>query len=241
MTIPAWHLLPQHFLHSNIANDPDVYEVENESADSDRVIERAMARIAPWEDKVVLDLGAGTGFHLPRFASTAAHVVAVEPAAHLRLRLMKRLVDLNLPNVSVIGASAADIPLRDDAVEIVHARFAYFFGPGCEAGLRELERVVAPGGTAFIIDNDLRSSTFASWVVSSYDGHSLPEIDRHEQFWLDQGFTIERLTTTWRLPSRESFEQVIRLEFPLDHTQRIIASHDGLEVDYHMLLIHRTY
>ncbi|MGB3328892.1 MAG: class I SAM-dependent methyltransferase, partial [Thermomicrobiales bacterium] len=216
------------------------YEIENESADPDGVIERAMARIAPWDGKVVLDLGAGTGFHLPRFADRAAHVIAIEPDGHLRLRLMQRLIDRQLTNVSVIGASAADIPLRDDAVDIVHARFAYFFGPGCEPGLRELERIVAPGGTVFIIDNDLRSGTFASWVRSSYDGYAPEEIDRIEQFWRDEGFTLERLASRWLLPSREAFERIIRLEFPPDHAGRIIAAHDGLEVDYHLLLLHRT-
>jgi SAM-dependent methyltransferase len=240
MTPPAWHLLPEHYEGSNIANDPGLYEIENESADPDGTVEMAMQRIAPWDGKVVLDLGAGTGFHVPHFAATAAHVVVVEPGAHLRLHLMQRLIDQQISNASVIGASAADLPLRDNAVDIVHARFAYFFGPGCEPGLRELERVVAPGGTAFIIDNDLRSGTFAAWVRSGYNV-SPPDIDANEQFWLDQGFTIERLASRWSLPSRDAFERIIRLEFPADHAARIIASHSSLEIDYGLLLIHRTY
>ena len=34
---------------------------------------------ADWAGRVVLDLGCGTGFHLPRFAATAARVFGVEP------------------------------------------------------------------------------------------------------------------------------------------------------------------
>jgi predicted RNA methylase len=33
----------------------------------------------PWQDQVVLDLGAGTGFHLERFHRHAQQVLAVEP------------------------------------------------------------------------------------------------------------------------------------------------------------------
>lgn len=76
------------------------------------------------------------------------------------------------------------IPLRDHSVDVAHARFAYFFGPGCEPGLTELERILKPGGTAFVIDNDLRSGTFASWVRAAHD-LSNDEIDETEQFWID--------------------------------------------------------
>jgi ubiquinone/menaquinone biosynthesis C-methylase UbiE len=240
VTGPRWHLLPQHFEGTNIANDPDLYEVENESADPDRTVETAMAQIAPWDGKVVLDLGAGTGFHVRRLAATAAHVIAVEPGAELRRRLMQRLIDQDLTNVSVLGASAADLPLRDHTVDIVHARFAYFFGPGCEPGLRELDRVIAPGGTAFIIDNDLRSGTFAQWVTSSY-GYAPADVEKIERFWLDQGFTIARLASRWRLPSRDAFERIIRLEFPATHAEGIIDSHASLDIDYDLLLLHQTY
>jgi predicted RNA methylase len=38
-----------------------------------------MASIADWSSRDVLDLGCGSGFHLPRFATTARHVLGVEP------------------------------------------------------------------------------------------------------------------------------------------------------------------
>ena len=38
-----------------------------------------MAAVADWAGRDVLDIGCGTGFHLPRFAATAASVIGVEP------------------------------------------------------------------------------------------------------------------------------------------------------------------
>jgi ubiquinone/menaquinone biosynthesis C-methylase UbiE len=240
LTEQTWTENPEFYANSNIAHDHQVYEIENLAADPDRTVESAMHRIAPWEGKVVLDIGAGTGFHIPRFAATAAHVVAVDPDPQLRHVMMQRMVHEGISNVSIIGASAADIPLRDYSVDIVHARFAYFFGPGADSGLRELERVIAPCGTAFIIDNDLRSGTFATWVLRGYDNPDAI-VAEYETFWRKHGFTIDRLASRWAFERREDFERVIRLEFPEDQAARIIDEHEGLEVDYNLLLIHRQY
>lgn len=235
-----WHQNPQYLRAPNISGDPDLYEIENLAADPDGVVEAAMRRIHAWDDAVVMDVGAGTGFHIERFHRDAAHVIAVEPDPALRLALMRRLVDRNLTRTSVIGASAASIPLGDHSVDIAYARFAYFFGPGCEPGLAELERILKPGGTAFIIDNDLRSGTFASWVRAAHD-ISNDEIDETEQFWIDQGFTIERLSSRWRFHDRDAFERVVHLEFPAEDAEKFLSDHPGLEVDYDLLLIHKTY
>jgi hypothetical protein len=116
-----------------------------------------MWQIAPWRDEVVLDVGAGTGFHLERFHRHAQQVLAVEPDGRLRLLAMERVARLGLERVSVLAGSAERLLLADASVGVAHARFAYFFGPGCEPGLAELARVIRPGGTAFIVDNDWRS------------------------------------------------------------------------------------
>ena len=238
MTAPWFHA-PEYRVSPNITGDVDLYEIENLAADPDRTVERAMRRIASWDGKVVMDIGAGTGHYIDRLHEDAAHVIAVEPDPMLRMCLMQRLADRALIRTSVIGASAASIPLCDGSVDIAHARFAYFFGPGCEAGVAELERILTPGGTAFIIDNDLRTGTFAAWVKAAYGDRQDP--DKIESFWQDQGFTIERVSSRWRFARRDDFERVVRLEFPTECAERVITTHSGLEVDCSLLLIHKTF
>lgn len=236
----AWHQIPGFLRSPNISGDWRLYEVENRAADPDHVIERAMGDIAPWNGKVMMDVGAGTGFHIESFHLDAAHVIAVEPDAQLRRELMHRLVERNLTQTSVIGASAASIPLRDESVDMAHARISYFFGPGCEPGLRELERIIRRSGTAFIIDNDLRCGTFAEWVRAAYgDAHMDPDII--ETFWRAQGFEIEHLQSYWRFENRDDLERVVHLEFPDEHAARFVADHPGLEIDYNLLLIYKTF
>ena len=54
----------------NIWHHPATYEIENRAVDPDGRLEAAMAAIAAWAGRAVLDVGCGTGFHLPRFAAT---------------------------------------------------------------------------------------------------------------------------------------------------------------------------
>lgn len=224
----------------NIQSAPEVYEIENEAADPDGRIEAAMHRIAPWAGKTVLDIGAGTGFHIARFHGAAAHVIAVEPHAASRLRAMQRVAALGLERASVLLGSAERLLLPDASVHVAHARFAYFFPPDCDPGLRELERVVRPGGAAFIVDNDLRSGTFASWLRRTPEGMRI-DSGADEAYWRARGFEIERIPSEWRFQDRADLEAVLRLEFPSELAEQLLTEHEGLRVEYHYLLAYRRY
>ncbi len=67
----------------------------------------------------------------------------------------------------VLHGAAEHIPLPDAVVDVVHARFAYFFPPGCDAGLAEVLRVLRPQGTLVVVDNDHRNGEFAELLGSS--------------------------------------------------------------------------
>jgi ubiquinone/menaquinone biosynthesis C-methylase UbiE len=195
-----------------------------------------MAAIASWSGRDVLDLGGGSGFHLPRFADTAARVYGVEPHPSL-LRLAARRTR-SLANVTVLGGTAQTVPLPNASVDVVHARWAYFFGPGCEPGLRELSRVVRRGGTAFVIDNDATRSTFGRWFRRGY-----PNIDPAavERFWASQGWTRVQLEIDWRFDAREDLEAVVRIEFTPEVADAILAEHPGTTVDYAVNLWWRQF
>jgi SAM-dependent methyltransferase len=219
----------------NIWEHPATYELENRAVDRDGVIEAAMASLADWTSRDVLDLGCGTGFHLPRFAA-AARVYGVEPHPAL-LRLAARRTR-SLPQVTLLAGTAQAVPLPDASVDVAHARWAYFFGPGCEPGLRELARVVRRGGTAFVIDNDVTRSTFGGWFRRGY-----PAIDpvAVERFWSAHGWTRVPLDVDWRFEDRADLEAVVRIEFDPDVASAILAEHQGTTVDYAVNLWWRRF
>ena len=154
----------------NIWHHPTAYETENRAFDRTGVLLSVMRDIADWADSDVLDIGCGTGFHLPVFATTAASVRGVEPNHELRALAERRT--RRLANVSVLAGLADELPLPPASVDVAHARWAYFFGPGCEPGLAELDRVLRPGGTAFVIDNDPAHSVFGGWFRRGF-----PDVD----------------------------------------------------------------
>lgn len=222
----------------NIWVSPDVYEVENRGVDPDGLIEAAMVAIHDWTGQRVLDVGCGSGFHLSRFAQSASAVLGVEPYEPLVILARQRIRDLALASTSVVSGAAQALPLADGSVDVVHARWAYFFGPGCEPGLAEVERVLRPGGTAFVIDNDASRSTFGRWFRRAHPAHDPVAIER---FWTRQGWSRERINMRWSFRSRADFESVLQIEFSQTLVDGILAEHAGTGVDYAVSLWWRTF
>jgi ubiquinone/menaquinone biosynthesis C-methylase UbiE len=212
----------------NIWGAPDVYETENLGVDRDGLIESAMEALHPLAGTDLVDVGCGSGFHLPRFAGLGARsIVGVEPHPPL-LELARERV-AGQPGIQVVDGTAQALPLPDRSVDVAHARWAYFFGAGCEPGLAELARVLRPGGTAFVVDNDATRSTFGSWFRRAYPAYDPMAVER---FWARQGWSRERLVIRWDFDSREDFEAVVRIEFPETVAEGIFAEHNGSGVDY---------
>ena len=211
----------------NIWHHTATYELENRAADPDGRLWSTLQSLASWEARDVLDLGCGSGFHLPLFAATARSVVGVEP--HPDLVALARRRTRRLASVSVGQGVAQAIPLPDASVDVVHVRWAYFFGPGSEPGLAEIDRVVRRGGTALVIDNDATRSTFGGWFRRGY-----PDVDpvAVERFWSTRGWTRTPVDMGWRFASRADLEAVVRIEFAPEVADAVLAEHAGLEVDY---------
>jgi SAM-dependent methyltransferase len=200
----------------NIWHWPDVYERENRVQDADGVIWAALRAAVPWAGADVLDIGCGDGFHLPVFAAEAASVVGVEPYAPLVARARARVGS----RAKVLRAGATDLPLPDASVDLVHARTAYFFGPGCEPGLAEAQRVLRPGGAIAIVDLDASVPPYGDWMRADLPRYDPAGIER---FFEREGFSMLRLLTTWRFPDRASLDAVLRIEFSQPVAERALA------------------
>ena len=214
----------------NIWHHTETYELENRSADPDGVIETAMLAVLGepgWSGRDLLDLGCGTGFHLGRWAAQARRVYGVEPHPDL-LRLAARRTR-RLANVSVLSGTAQRIPLPPASVDVTQARWAYFFGPGSEPGLRELDRVMRRGGTAFVVDNDASRSTFGAWFRRGYPSVDPAEVER---FWSLHGWQRKALDIEWRFATRAELESVVRIELSEPVAAEVLAEHTGTRVDY---------
>ena len=217
----------------NIWHWPDVYEVENQAQDVDGEVWRVLTQRCDWSGRDVADVGCGDGFHLPRFAATARRVIGIEPHEPLLHRARERVAEL--PSVRMLAGSAQRLPLPDSSVDLVHARTAYFFGPGCQPGLREADRVLRPGGTLAIVDLDAAVGPYGDWLRADLPGYRPAEIDT---FFDRAGFDCHRVRTLWRFADRDDLAAVLGIEFSAAVAARALAEVVGLSfpVGYRVLV-----
>jgi SAM-dependent methyltransferase len=214
--------LPDFRAAPNQGGNIDLYEIENRALDPEGHVQAALRARATWDGRTLLDLGCGSGFWLGRYADEAGEVIGVEPDPRLL-----PLAAARDSRVRVLHGSAEHIPLKNQSVDVVHARFAYFFPPGCEAGLAEVMRVLRPGGTLIAIGNDLRAGEFAD-LVRAAGGALVPAGgEETDAWWAARGADRITVRSSWRFTRRAEFEAVLRMEFPLKVADPWLAAHPG--------------
>lgn len=120
---------------------------------------RARIHACLGDARTVVNVGAGTGSYEPR----DRHVVAIEPSDVMAAQRPRELAP-------AIRASAADLPLRDGAVDAAMAIVTiHHWDEGREHGVRELRRVAR--GPVVLLTYDPEVSG-AMWLVADY----LPEV-----------------------------------------------------------------
>ena len=216
----------------NQGGDPVLYEVENGAFDRRGLVLDAMRAVAPWAGRTIVDLGCGSGYWLQHYVGEAAEVIGVEPDETLLPLAAERD-----PRARVLRGSAEHIPLPDASVDVVHARFAYFFGEHCDPGLLEVRRVLRPGGTLIAVDNDLRQGDFASLLVGSYDWATESAMAATDAWWAQRGAARTEVMSDWTFDSRADLDAVLHLELDSQAVDPWLASNpDALALTYGYVL-----
>jgi SAM-dependent methyltransferase len=242
-SFPDWRFAP------NIGGHPDVYETENRGIDPDGHVLAALRRIAPWDGRIVLDLGCGTGFWLPGYAKDAGQVIGVEPDPVLRAKAAARVA--GLPGVDVVPGSAERLPLADRSVDVVHARFAYFLDPGVEsrrspsadAGLAEVMRVLTPGGSLVVVDNDYWWGEFAGLLAAGARRQTRDTGAAVDEWWRQRGARRLQVRSRWQFANRADLAAVLNIEVPAAVAQAWLARHPmatGLSCGYVLFAVTRS-
>jgi SAM-dependent methyltransferase len=210
----------------NIGGHADVYEIENRAFLQAGHVLAAMRTLAPWAGRTIVDLGCGTGFWLEAYAGEAGHVIGVEPDPSLHAMAARRVgAQCAASRVEVLAGSAEHIPLDDHSVDVVHARFAYFFPPGTDAGLTEVLRVLRPAGRLVVVDNDYRWGEFAGLLAGSAVNPPLETAASTDKWWADRGATRHEVRSELRFQSRPDLEAVLRIEFPAEVADAWLGGH----------------
>ena len=118
--------------------------------------------LADFKDKIVLDVGAGSGRLTFAAAELAKEVYASEPVGTLREFIRDKVKNENITNVRVTEALITSIPYPDSLFDIVMS--GHVVGDEWDAEIAELTRVCKSGG----------------WLLDC-PGDETPNSDRGEQ------------------------------------------------------------
>jgi SAM-dependent methyltransferase len=96
--------------------------------------------------------------------------------------------------------------------------------PG-DAGLAEVMRVLVPGGSLVVIDNDYRWGEFAGLLAASAKVPPQRLAADIDAWWRDRGASRHEVRSQWRFRSREDLAAVLNIEVPAATARAWLARH----------------
>ncbi len=117
-------------------------------------VTRLRAAHVPAARGVVLEVGIGSGLNLPFYTAAVTKLYGVDPSAELIAMARPTTVDLPFP-VEFLQQSAERIPLSEGSVDTAVATWSLCSIEDPVSALRELRRVLKPGGAFIFVEHGL--------------------------------------------------------------------------------------
>lgn len=111
-------------------------------------------RYVPRAHGAVLEVGIGSGHNLPHYSSAVTSVTGLDPATELTGLARERAGAVPMP-VQVLTVSGEEIPADDACYDSVVCTWTLCSIPNVYAALREMRRVLRPGGALYFIEHGL--------------------------------------------------------------------------------------
>lgn len=166
-------------------------------------------------DDTVLDVACGPGLVVVTFARVVRHATGIDITPAMLDRARAHAAEQGLTNVTWHLGDVLPLPWPDASFSIVTSRFAFHHFLDPLAVLREMRRLVAPGGRVVVVDSTpvaAKADAFNRMERLRDPSHvrSLP-VDEHRELYARVGLPEPRVTA-YRLEGE--LEALIGRSFP---------------------------
>ena len=104
------------------------------------------------ENMTVLDLGAGDGYLSRAVAGAVKKVVAVDISGEMLRALAKKAGDVGISNIETLEGDGCDMPVLNSSIDLLCANMYLHHIEEPELAIKEMKRVLKPGGKVFLAD-----------------------------------------------------------------------------------------
>lgn len=201
------------------------------SAGPDLEHARALVAQAVSTEARAVDIGCGAGHLSFALARNVARVIALDPSAGMLATVSKAAAAKGATQIETLQGNAESLPFGDCEFALVCTRYSAHHWTRLEVAVREMGRVLAPGGHALVIDtlghDDPLVDTFMQSIELLRDPSHVRNRSRAEwRSMLQAAGLVEIESAEW--PTRLEFASwVERMRTPADRVAVIRSLQDG--------------
>src|SRR5580693_6185611 len=176
--------------------------LRNMNSRHSKVTDWGLSQASIGKQEIVLDVGCGGGRTVSKLAAIATQgkVYGIDHSKEsvaMAMRTNKQWIDL--ARVEIREASVSRLPFSDGVFDIVTAVETHFWWPDLPSDLREVWRVLKPGGRLILIAEVYKGAqTVTAKAIERYSektGMALLTVEEHRALLKDAGYSNVQVMT----------------------------------------------
>ena len=178
------------------------FVLRNMNARHSRVTDWGLSHVAIARNHSILDVGCGGGRTIDKLAALATEgkVWGIDHSREsVAVATKINQAWIATGRVEIAEGSVSQLPFPENVFDLVTAVETHFWWPDLSAGMREILRVLRPGGKALIVAEVYRgAASKMSVLVEKYlplSGMKLLTADQHRELLANAGFSPVEIAT----------------------------------------------